>query len=88
MNHGSPTSWTRHAGDLGNIVSSSLTDITAISVTDSRISLREGNMANIFGRSIVVHQHADDFTGASGNAGARISCGIVEVCDSTCQKHV
>ena len=88
MNHGHPTSSTRHIGDLGNIASTSSTGITLISITDSMISLEEGNTANILGRSIVVHQNADDFTGASGNAGARISCGIINACDSTCQQDV
>ena len=86
MNHGSPTSSVRHVGDLGNIVSSTSTGITTISITDSIISLQEGNTANILNRAIVIHENADDFMGASGNAGNRISCGIIESCDSTCQQ--
>ena len=84
MNHGSPTSDVRHVGDLGNIVSTTSTGITTISITDSVISLQDGNAANIFNRAIVIHQDPDDFMGASGNAGARISCGIIEPGDSTC----
>ena len=86
MNHGSPTSTTRHVGDLGNIVSTTATGITTISITDSVISLQDGNTANILNRAIVVHLLPDDFAGASGNAGDRISCGVIESCDATCQQ--
>ena len=86
MDHGAPTSSTRHVGDLGNIVSTTSTGITTISLSDSVISLKDGNTANILNRAIVIHQNADTFSGASGNAGSRISCGIIEACDSTCQQ--
>ena len=85
MNHGSPTSDVRHVGALGNIVSTTSTGITTISLTDSVISLQEGNAANILNRAIVIHQNADDFADV-GSAGNRISCGIIEPCDSTCQQ--
>ena len=86
MNHGSPTSTTRHVGDLGNIVSTTTTGITMISITDSVISLQEGNTANILNRAIVIHENADTFTGTAGNAGARIMCGVIQSCDATCQQ--
>ena len=40
--------------------------------------MTDGNIANILNRAIVIHEKADDFAGASGNAGSRISCGIIE----------
>jgi len=86
MNHGSPTSSVRHVGDLGNIVSTTSTGITTISLTDSVISLQTGNIANILNRAIVILQNADDFGQPTGNAGNKISCGIIEPCDSTCQQ--
>ena len=51
------------------------------------MSLQEGNAANILNRAIVIHQDPDDFTSgnASGNAGARIACGIIELGEFTCQ---
>ena len=85
MAHGSPTSSTRHVGDLGNIVSTSSTSSTTISITDSIISLEKGNIANIVGRALVIHANADVFTGATGNAGARQSCGVIALCESNCQ---
>ena len=60
--------------------------MTEISLTDSKISLQEGNSANIMNRAIVIHENADTFTGFMGNAGSRISCGIIKSCDSTCQQ--
>ena len=86
MNHGRPEDTTRHVGDLGNIASTTATGVTTISLTDSVISLQTGSVANILGRAIVIHADPDDFTGASGNAGNRISCGIIETCDATCQE--
>ena len=86
MDHGSPTSSTRHVGDLGNIVSSTSTGITTISISDSVISLQDGNVTNILGRTIVIHENDDEFTQPTGNAGTKISCGIIETCDSTCQQ--
>ena len=85
MSHGAPTSSSRHVGDLGNIVSSTTSGITTISLTDSVISLKDGNIANILNRAIVIHANADTFTDAS-SAGDRISCGIIEECDSNCQR--
>ena len=76
----------RHVGDLGNINSTNSTGDTSISFTDSVISLQEGNTANILNRAIVIHQDPDDFKGASGNAGARIACGIIKLGKSTCQQ--
>ena len=86
MNHGNPTSATRHVGDLGNIVSTTATGTTIVSITDSVISLQTGNTNSILNRAIVVHEDADDFAGDSGNAGRRMSCGIIESCDATCQQ--
>ena len=88
MKHGSPLSSARHVGDLGNIVSTDSTGITMVSITDSVISLQQGNTANIMGRAVVIHANADDFAGASGNAGARQSCGVIESCDSNCQETI
>ena len=78
MEHGGPLSKVRHVGDLGNIISTNSLGSTHISITDSKISLQSGNACNIFGRSLVIHKNADTFSGISGNAGARIACGVIE----------
>ena len=77
MDHGKPESSKRHVGDLGNIVSTKSTGITHIIVVDKAISLLEGNVSSILDRSIVIHEQPDNFAGSSGNAGPRISCGVI-----------
>ena len=77
MDHGRPDSSTRHVGDLGNIVSTKSTGTTNIFVVDKAISLLEGNVSSILDRSIVIHEQPDNFAGSSGNAGPRISCGVI-----------
>ena len=86
MDHGMPIAETRHIGDLGNIVSTDPTGITIISITDSIISLKGGSVANIFGRAFAIHMNDDEFVQPLGNAGPIISCGIIGVCDSSCQE--
>ncbi|EFO15395.1 superoxide dismutase [Loa loa] len=82
--HGGPTDEIRHVGDLGNIVAGA--DGTAhIDMSDKHVQLSGPN--SIIGRSIVVHADQDDLgkgTGdkkdeslKTGNAGARVACGIV-----------
>ena len=90
MNHGNITSNVRHVGDLGNIVSTTSAGITTISITDSVISLQEGNTANVLNRAIVIHQDRDNFMGGingTGMSGNRISCGIIESGESTYQHN-
>ena len=77
MDHGRPNSRTRHVGDLGNIVSTTSTGITNILIIDNAISLQEEDVSSILDRSIVIHQQPDNFAGSSGNAGPRISCGVI-----------
>ena len=67
----------RHVGDLGNVESNNSGGTTVVMVEDSEISLQNNSTSNILNRSIVIHKHADNFTGSSGYAGARIACGII-----------
>ncbi|KAL9233266.1 hypothetical protein vseg_008287 [Gypsophila vaccaria] len=79
--HGAPEDDVRHAGDLGNITAGD--DGTAIfSIIDSQIPLSGPN--SIVGRAVVVHADPDDLgrgghelSKSTGNAGARIACGII-----------
>lgn len=48
--------------------------VVNVTLTDSVISLQEGTDSYIGGRGLVLHALPDDFTGASGNAGARVAC--------------
>lgn len=61
-----------HAGDLPPLISYGGRAYSAF-ITD-RFSLKD-----ILGRTIVVHEEADDFrTQPSGNSGERIGCGVIE----------
>ncbi|KAL3993815.1 Superoxide dismutase [Cu-Zn] [Acanthocheilonema viteae] len=84
--HGGPTDEIRHVGDLGNIVAGA--DGTAhIDISDKQVQLLGPN--SIIGRSIVVHADEDDLGKGvgdkkneslkTGNAGARVACGIVAI---------
>ncbi|XP_075474236.1 superoxide dismutase [Cu-Zn] 2 [Primulina tabacum] len=79
--HGSPTDEERHAGDLGNIVVGS-DGVAVISIIDKQIPL--SGVHSILGRAVVVHADPDDLgrgghelSKTTGNAGARVGCGII-----------
>ncbi len=76
MKHGSPTSPERHEGDLGNILAG--TDgVATLSWKDKMLSL--SGPTSVVGKSVIVHAAADDFTTQpTGNAGARVACGVIK----------
>lgn len=68
-----------HFGDLGNVLVSADVN-TTVTIIDSMISLNPASESYIGNRGMVLHALPDDFTGASGNAGARVACcAIVDV---------
>lgn len=82
--HGGPDSEKRHAGDFGNIKADASGKATYKRV-DKLITLNGDH--SIIGRSIIVHAKADDLkTQPSGDAGARIGCGVIGIADSK-MKH-
>ncbi|XP_051137647.1 superoxide dismutase [Cu-Zn] 2 [Andrographis paniculata] len=79
--HGSPEDVERHAGDLGNILAAS-DGVAEISITDRQIPMI--GQHSIVGRAVVVHADPDDLgkgghelSKTTGNAGARVGCGII-----------
>ena len=76
--HGMPNATERHVGDLGNIVTPGAGMATPVDKEDEIITLFEAT-EGIIDRSLVIHANPDDFMGASGNAGSRVACGIVEL---------
>jgi Cu-Zn family superoxide dismutase len=77
--HGGPDDEQRHAGDFGNVNADSSGKATYKRV-DNMISLNGRN--SIVGRSIIVHADPDDLkTQPSGNAGARVGCGVIGIAD-------
>ena len=80
--HGGRDNNQRHAGDLGNILADEHGHAYE-TFTDNTIQLRNTKY-NIIGRSVVIHQDGDDLGRGgdresllTGNAGARIACGVI-----------
>jgi Cu-Zn family superoxide dismutase len=80
--HGGINSKIRHVGDLGNIIADNK-GIIKVKLEDNIIKLR-GNKFNIIGRSVVIHEDADDnglggFDDSltTGHSGKRLSCAVI-----------
>lgn len=79
--HGLPSVEKRHAGDLGNLTADAQGNAHyELTVHNIRIA---GPWNPIIGRSVVVHAQVDDGSQPTGNAGARISYGVIGVAKST-----
>jgi len=83
--HAGPKDNHRHAGDLGNVVADKSGKVH-IKIFDSHISLDPHHKAYIGKRTFIIHEKPDDLgrggdaeSLVTGNAGARLSCGIVVV---------
>jgi Cu-Zn family superoxide dismutase len=77
MPHGGPNSPQRHVGDLGNIKADE-SGKAVIDMTDKVIKLSGPN--SIIGRGLIVHADPDDLkTQPTGNAGARVACGVIGI---------
>jgi len=75
--HGAPDAEERHVGDLGNLVADD-NGRAHYDRVDKVISLTGPN--SIIGRGIIVHAGEDDFvTQPTGNAGARVACGVIGI---------
>jgi Cu-Zn family superoxide dismutase len=75
--HGNPSSAERHAGDLPSLKVGK-DGRAKIDVTVESISIGQG-AGNIVGRGLIIHAQADDYkTQPTGNAGARVACGVIK----------
>ena len=83
--HGYWSDAERHAGDLPSIIvptgekkRPNKAGRATINVTLDMITLEAGP-GNIIGRGIIVHAQRDDYTTQpTGNAGARLACGVIQ----------
>src|SRR5688572_30262246 len=75
--HGNPSSGERHAGDLPSLKVGK-DGRAKIDVTVDAISIGKGP-GDIVGRGLIIHAQPDDYTTQpTGNAGARIACGVIK----------
>jgi Cu-Zn family superoxide dismutase len=75
--HGDPKSAERHAGDLPSLKVEK-NGRAKLDVTVDGISIGSGP-GNIVGRGLIIHADPDDYkTQPTGNAGARIACGVIK----------
>jgi Cu-Zn family superoxide dismutase len=75
--HGHPSSGERHAGDLPALKAGK-DGRAKLDVTVDIITVRPGP-ASIVGKGLIIHADADDYkTQPTGNAGARIACGVIK----------
>jgi Cu-Zn family superoxide dismutase len=75
--HGNPGSAERHAGDLPSLKVGK-DGRAKVDVTVDAISIGQG-AGNIVGRGLIIHADPDDYkTQPTGNAGARIACGVIK----------
>ena len=75
--HAGPDEEMRHEGDLGNLTADA-SGKAHYERTDKK--LKFSGEDSIIGRSVIVHEKVDDLkTQPTGNAGARIACGVIGV---------
>ena len=75
--HGARDATERHIGDLGNLLANA-NGRAELNYLDTKLTLRGEN--SIVGRAVVVHAGRDDLRSQpSGDSGARIACGVIEL---------
>jgi Cu-Zn family superoxide dismutase len=76
--HGRAGTGPHHAGDMDNIASEA--GVATVDFHLSGATLGGGSADDIVGRALIVHEKADDYTSQpSGNAGARVACGVIQL---------
>jgi Cu-Zn family superoxide dismutase len=78
--HALPDGAARHAGDMGNIEADENGEVHHRVVIDT-MSI-DGEQPTVIGRAVIVHAQPDDGGQPTGNAGARVACGVVEASES------
>jgi Cu-Zn family superoxide dismutase len=75
--HGKVDTATHHGGDMDNIVADA-EGVATVNVHARGVVLGGGAANDAVGKAVVVHAAPDDYTSQpSGNAGARVACGVI-----------
>ncbi|MGV8959749.1 MAG: superoxide dismutase family protein [Stenotrophomonas sp.] len=79
VDHGAVTSAPHHGGDMPNLVADAQGNARIDGPVSSNVNIGNGDDFDILGRGLIVHAEADDYvTQPTGNAGARLACGVIE----------
>jgi superoxide dismutase, Cu-Zn family len=75
--HGNPTAFTHHLGDMPNIMADA-NGMAQVDATIATATLGDGGRRDLMGKAVIVHAMRDDYTTQpSGESGARIACGVI-----------
>ena len=79
--HGNPTGddagAQHHAGDMPNVTADDKGN-ARVDLRVQGVTLGDGGENDVLGKAVIVHADADDYSSQpSGNAGARIACGVI-----------
>jgi Cu-Zn family superoxide dismutase len=76
--HGKVGGGAHHAGDADNITANA-EGVATVNAHFRNVTLGGGAINDIAGRAVVVHAAPDDYTSQpSGDAGARVACGLIK----------
>lgn len=76
--HGRVDHGAHHAGDMDNLVANA-EGVAKVDAHASGVTLGGGAPNDVVGRAVIVHASADDYkTQPTGNAGARLACGVIK----------
>ena len=75
--HGRAGAGPHHAGDMPN-QHANADGVANVDVVDRDVALGTGGDTDVLGKAVIVHAKPDDYKSQpSGNAGARIACGVI-----------
>lgn len=75
--HGRVGHGVHHGGDSDNIVANDQ-GVATVDTLLQGVTLGDGAATDIVGKGVIVHADADDYvTQPTGNAGARLACGVI-----------
>lgn len=75
--HGQVGTPTHHAGDMNNLIANAQ-GVARVDVHARNVTLGGGAPNDVAGRAVIVHAKADDYRSQpSGDAGARVACGLI-----------
>ena len=80
VDHGLPFNSTRHHGDMGSFSTNAQGNgMMDFEFTIIRLIPNGADLANIIGRSVIIHERVDDGSQPTGNAGARYAYAVIGI---------